>query len=549
MSFPQNIDPQIWRLVNAVCEGTISEQEFRELELLLETDASARDFYIDFLKINAEISWLVSAKQHSTMDLGPRVLAYSLMPKPNQSPGLGFLGGIGDFLNHHSLLSFVSLFAIFVVTLLATTFWLTTQHPGKVPAEPEFIARITVMKDCQWSQSAPQPTKMMSMQAGQKLILEKGIAQITYTNGAVVLLEGPASFTSDSEKSGFLSRGKLTARADTKESRQFAILTPDARFVDLGTEFGVRIDDKGRAAVAVFAGKINAEAKRADGRWSDPVSLSKGEAALCVGAKFTAQVALRSDFPTLQPQLPPAPSFLRWQDASRELQKRQDLVAYYDFQPDPNNPKVLLNRALTGAALNGEIQNAAWVEGRFYDKKALEFMSPDSGVRVNLPGEFRQLTVIAWIRSKQLANKYNGILMSDDWYQIHKLHFQLQGSGQIIINIYGQLLNKQENGQDDYCSTKAIPADCLNHWCMIAGVIDTPNQTSLYLDGEYFETLKSVQIPAVQIGSAMIGAWDKENSLDVDAVRNLSGRLDELMIFQNALSAEEIKQIYDAGKP
>jgi hypothetical protein len=548
MSFPQNIEPRIWTLANAVCEGTISEQELRELESLLETDASARDFYIDFLKINAELSWLVSAKQHSTMDLGPRVSVDTLVGQPNQSPGLGFLGGFADFFDHHSLLSFVSLFAIFAAALLGTTYWIIAPRAGKAPAEPEFAAQITVMKDCQWSDSAAQPAEMAPLQAGRTLELEKGIAQITYSNGAVALIEGPASFTVDSEKSGFLSRGKLTARADTKESRQFAILTPDARFVDLGTEFGVRIDDKGRAAVAVFAGKVNAEAKRADGHWSNPVPLSKGEAALCVGAKFTAQVALRSDFPMLQPQLPPAPAFMRWQDASRELQKRQDLLAYYDFQPAPANPKILPNRALTGAAFDGEIQNAAWVEGRFSDKKALEFKSADSGVRVNLPGEHRQLTVIAWIRSKQLANKYDGILMSDDWYELQKLHFQLQGSGQIIMYVYGQS-NKRENGQDDYCSIKAIPADCLNRWCMIAGVIDAAKQTSLYLNGEYFEALKSEQIPAVQIGSAMIGNWDKKNSIDPDIVRNLSGRMDELMIFQSALSAEEIKRIYESGKP
>ena len=63
----------------------------------------------------------------------------------------------------------------------------------------------------------------MHLQAGQQLQLEKGIAQITYSNGAVVLLEGPASFTVDSPNSGFLSRGKLTARADTEKSRQFTI--------------------------------------------------------------------------------------------------------------------------------------------------------------------------------------------------------------------------------------------------------------------------------------------------------------------------------------
>ena len=87
--------------------------------------------------------------------------------------------------------------------------------------------------------------------------LEKGLVQITYSNKAVVLLEGPVSYTVDSPKSGFLSRGKLIARADTEQSRQFTIVTPNARFVDMGTEFGVAVEAKGRAAVAVFAGKVN----------------------------------------------------------------------------------------------------------------------------------------------------------------------------------------------------------------------------------------------------------------------------------------------------
>ena len=121
----------------------------------------------------------------------------------------------------------------------------------------------------------------MQIRLGQKLRLDKGIAQITYSNRAVVILEGPASYTVDSPKSGYLSRGKLTARADTEQSRQFTIGTPFARFVDLGTEFGVMIDAQGRPTVAVFEGKVNAEAKLANGRWTTGISLGKGEAAVC----------------------------------------------------------------------------------------------------------------------------------------------------------------------------------------------------------------------------------------------------------------------------
>ena len=186
-------------------------------------------------------------------------------------------------------------------------------------------------------------------------------------------------------------------------------------------------------------------------------SLSEGEAAVCEGRKFTPFVAQRSSFPSLQPLPPPPPVFQRWLDASRELQGRADLLAYYDFQVDRSNPSVLFNRAPTGAVLNGEIQNASWVEGRFPGKSGLEFKAADAGVRVNLPGKYERLTLIAWVSSKGLANKYNGILLSDGWRRPGELHWQVRSSGQVEVDVCGQTVS-----QESYCSTQSIPADSLD---------------------------------------------------------------------------------------
>jgi hypothetical protein len=543
-------------LLDILNEEELTKEQDARLQEIVAKYAIARKYYLQTMFFFGQLRWQ-AAHQEKNKKQPESPVSKSFLEFLGDSCRKGY-----DFFSYDTPFALLLIFILVGLSLFGSYLLVNTldQRPGSSPAGPAFVARITSAKDCQWSTAITQPTDMMHLQVGQQLQLEKGIAQITYSNGAVVLLEGPISFTVGSPKSGFLSQGKLTARAETKESRQFTIVTPNSRFVDFGTEFGVMIDDKGRTSVAVFAGKVNAEAKLADGRWTAPVSFSKGEAAVCEGAQFTPQVAQRSDFPSLHPQTTPMPSirqqttptplpqYQRWLEANRDLPNRSDLLVYYDFQPDPNNPNVLLNRAPTGAALNGEIQNATWTQGRFAEKSALEFMSADAGVRVNLPGEYRQLTVIVWVNSKKLSNKYNGILMSDNWAQPKKLHFQLQGSGQIIMNVYGQL-NKRENGQDDYCSTQAVPADCFDNWCMIAGVIDTPDLTTVYLNGKFLETLKSAQIPAVQIGSAMIGNWNKETSNDKDFIRNLSGRIDELMVFQKALTAEEIKQIYEAGKP
>ena len=55
----------------------------------------------------------------------------------------------------------------------------------------------------------------------------------------------------------------------------------------------------------------------------------------------------------------------------------------------------------------------------------------------------------------------------------------------------------------------------------------------------------------VVIGSANLGNYtDPPPDVRSDRViRNLNGRIDEFVIFDQALAAEEIQAIYDAGKP
>ena len=265
---------------------------------------------------------------------------------------------------------------------------------------------------------------------------------------------------------------------------------------------------------------------------------------VCEGNQFTNQEMQRNDFPSLQPG-PPAslsPSYLRWLDVSRELQKRPDLLAYYDFQRDENNPNMLVNRALTGEKYNGELQNAKWADGRFPGKSGLDFSAKNAGVHINIPGGHKQLTFIAWVYSSRLRNKNNSILFSDGWLQSGKFHWQVMNTGQFEMSVFGQKMGSPY-------SKNNMPTDSLKRWCMIAGVANTPDQCSVYVNGELFENLETAQIPAITIGPAMIGGWENGGASNQDAIRNFPGRIDELMIFQRVLSADEIKQIYITGRP
>jgi hypothetical protein len=141
--------------------------------------------------------------------------------------------------------------------------------------ESTWAATITGMNECRWTQCSVQKAGQYSvagidlavssrMTVGRQLWLESGGVEITYRTGAIVLLQGPATFEIDAN-GGFLSRGRLTgifekntasAEDAAFSARPFTISTNAGTVVDLGTEFGVEVDSAGRMISHVFRGSV-----------------------------------------------------------------------------------------------------------------------------------------------------------------------------------------------------------------------------------------------------------------------------------------------------
>src|SRR6185312_12426769 len=74
--------------------------------------------------------------------------------------------------------------------------------------------------------------------------------------GAQVTVFGPADFEITSATSIRCRRGRVTTLVDHR-GKGFTIDTPQAKVVDLGTQFGVSISEKGETEVVVFQGSID----------------------------------------------------------------------------------------------------------------------------------------------------------------------------------------------------------------------------------------------------------------------------------------------------
>lgn len=140
---------------------------------------------------------------------------------------------------------------------------------------PTVVARVTGALDCRWAVGQPAPAYLGDLIIGQWLRLESGLLEITYSSGAKIVLQGPATYEVCSD-GGYLAAGKLVGKladASPRNSKnvdlarlitpaeveaapvRFLIRAPLVDVFDLGTEFGIQVDpNDGSTQVHIFEG-------------------------------------------------------------------------------------------------------------------------------------------------------------------------------------------------------------------------------------------------------------------------------------------------------
>jgi hypothetical protein len=194
--------------------------------------------------------------------------------KTRRSPVLGFLGDVcregRDFLSRSSVLSLLmaiglpGLVLVFLFLIIARQ----PDEPRDHTAANAAVARITGLHQAAWHEGEAALSVGAILDSGRRLRLQAGLAEILFADGAKVVVEGPATFRTDSSGRGFLEAGRLVAYVP-KGAAGFTVETPAATIVDLGTEFGVSVESgKKTAEVEVFRGKVDLKTSGKAGKQS-----------------------------------------------------------------------------------------------------------------------------------------------------------------------------------------------------------------------------------------------------------------------------------------
>jgi hypothetical protein len=258
-------------LLERVCDQLVSAVELEELGELLAADKEVREYYLEYLSLHSSLqNYAWPAPQSSLNDGSERDEDHV----PRRRPSLRRMTAI--------------LAAAATIAAAAVGLYLRgNQVDAPIVAsdledrrserESSPVARVSQLSDDILGQSPNDSVALHShVSVGHILKLARGEMRLTYPTGVELRLLGPAEFVVGSS-GGRLQRGGVRAVVPEK-GRGFTIETPNGKVIDLGTEFGVAVDDFGVSEVNVFQGMVDMVPEIRGGE-ARSMRLTKGEAA------------------------------------------------------------------------------------------------------------------------------------------------------------------------------------------------------------------------------------------------------------------------------
>jgi hypothetical protein len=439
-----------------------------------------------------------------------------------------------------------------IAAALVLAFMLLRSNPPPIDSEPTSrgVAILSGSVGVRWN-ADQVPIEPGSIMTPGRIQINSGLIGIEFYGGARVTLQGPADIDVRGVDHLVCRQGKLRIHV-SERARGFKVSSPKLELIDLGAEFGVDIVSDSHTELHVFSGNVAlAELRVADGNRL-PRELAAGEGLRIDGTGVTAIAAQPVGFAgqlelsaRLQEQT--LGRYASWRDASTALRSDPRLVLYYDFQSVNPTERILPNRSFVhGEALDGTVVGADWAQGRWSGKSALEFRQPSDRVRIFVPGEFDAMTLITWLRVDSFDTAFSGILLTDGFVK-GTLHWQFY-QGRIRLGIGG---DKRPDGRigTEYDVDTVEPAALIGHWRQLAVVVDMNRREVVhFLDGRPVKRATIQKPHPLSLGKAELGKWGLPDGRS-PPIRNFSGRMDEFMLFNQALTEAEIAALFERGRP
>lgn len=545
MTSPREAARELEQLLMTLTDGELSYQQQQHLMALLRQQPELQRQYRDYLLLDALLHWESPAVPVLPAPLPTGRMHVTRLPRFHWLAGLA--AGLLLILGGYQLRTWEH-----GTTDAGTAFKLVTDEPGVGEPRLEGLAVLTRSVQARWHPETTTYGLGATIPAGI-LKLQSGLVQLEFFGGARLLVEGPAELELLTRDRLCCHAGKLRAVVPP-QAHGFTILSATAELIDRGTEFGVEVTRAGSTELHVFEGKVEVHDRRRAAQAPNMHEVTAGqgmkmeEAGPQIPIIANKQRFMSQNDIDRRARQVIAARYDQWKKVSEDLRHDPRLLAYYPFERRRGQERTLAAVNDPDGSSHGAIIGCEWVGGRWPERQALEFKRPGDRVRVTLPGEYETLTWMAWVRVDALERQYNALFLTDG-FEVGAAHWQITAQGKLRLCICHGMNGAKWLGHT-YDSEVVLPPDQLGQWKHLTTVYD--NNVGLithYVNGQRVGQ-RSLRLPVrLSLGNAEIGNWRGYANSQSPPMRTFNGRMDEFLLFQSALTDEEIEELYYAGQP
>jgi hypothetical protein len=523
MSWDDDAKKSFDDLLAELVDGTLSDERRHLLGEMVGAHREARELYVDFCQLQAQL-----LEQHGALGAAGKPPVASDTPKPKAFP-------VGAWLALAAAIVIVGLFA------MRDGSPDNGDQPPVASVIPDRGAAVATVSDASGVDFvygvSGEPVQIGDDFGSGIYELRRGIVELTTSEKVELVVQGPAQFELEADGHVVLSSGRVSATVP-ESAAGFTVRVGETEFVDLGTQFVVDASMPEFSEVHVFQGSVLVRSANS-GEQGNVVSAGTAlrvyrDTGLPAGIDLEGDRYLRS--------------LKQTEDAYSELVKTMNPVVYYPMTPslDGTTLQDASGNGIDGRLSGMDTGSAQWTKGRIGSGLYLAGPSGKDGYALvdDYPkAEDNQISCSAWVYAESLPGGRSGwTTILKNWGLKHKgqFHFGLMPGGVLEVHV-----NDADNKQKFAKETEPFP---LNEWQHVAFVANG-SRLRLYRNGEIVAAVRYSAIngdPSVK----GLGVGVKPDSDDADAVKrsHWNGRLDEVALFNRALTAEEVEALYEAGR-
>jgi len=262
---PESVADELRSLADKACAQAITGEEFQRLVTMLRDQPAAQSYWLAYLAIDARLRREFGWAGHAM----PEIFADSAAGAPCEAdlasdarPTIALAAGGGARRRTARRWMIGATMTAGLLLALTAIYLFEVRAPDSPAQAPEAVATLTGGMGFEWADNRDAPTLGEGLSIARHG-LAVGMAEITFRNGAVAVLEAPAEIEILGPDRAFVHSGQVVVRAEGM-ARGFVLETARATVIDLGTEFGVKVNASRDTEVHVFEGSVTTREKTGD---------------------------------------------------------------------------------------------------------------------------------------------------------------------------------------------------------------------------------------------------------------------------------------------